>query len=126
MKKLVIIILTTLLTFGCFAQEFVPFELPYYEPITPAVEEQQNEMQDYAEYIEWFVEKRYDWDWEEIWDSTTFQVCCSMVEKMSKSAIEQKILTFASELNILSDYELIIVYSYAEVYLGKFCYNKLN
>lgn len=123
MKKLVIIILTTLLTFGCFAQEFVPFELPYYEPITPTVE-QQNKMQDYAEYIEWFVEKRYDW--EEVWDSTTFVIATDAIKRLSKSAIEQNILTLANKLHNLSDYELIIAYSYAEVYLGKFIYKSPN
>lgn len=123
MKKFVIIILTTLLTFGCFAQEFVPFNLPYYEPITPTVE-QQNEMQDYAGYIEWFVEKRYDW--EEVWDSATFIIATDAIKRLSKSAIEQNILTLASKLHNLSDYELIIAYSYAEVYLGKYIYKSPN
>ena len=124
MKKLVIIILTILLSFSCFAQEFVPFELPGeyqidpiapVEPTTPTI----SQIIDYAEYIELFVEKRYS-SWEEIWDTPTFSACKPAFEKLRKSELEANILKYVNRLNHLSNYELLIAYTYAEVYLRKF------
>ena len=130
MKKLVIIILTILLTFSCFAQEFVPFELPNEyqidpiaptEPTTPTTPTTPTISQiiDYAEHIELFVEKRYS-SWEEIWDTPTFSACKPAFEKLRKSELEANILKYVNRLNHLSNYELLIAYTYAEVYLRKF------